>query len=287
MIHDTPLVSVLMTVYNREEYLQDAIQSIIDLKYQNWELIIVDDSSSDSSFKIAEKYSQEDNRIVCYRNEQNLGQFANRNYAASLAKGKYLKYFDSDDIIYAFALDILVEAMERFPAAAIAIASQDTHPTEELYPVLVESIDSYRSYFFNNSLLNIGPSGVMFRKERFIQAGGYTSEMATSDTELMLRIAARYPVVRVIPSFFYYRVHENQVLTKSNKAFVYSRESYLINRRALNEEYCPLTQSEIKDAHRILNKRLIKVAVYLIVKRLDVKYGMKLLKLYLKKDEKS
>ena len=89
---NSSLVSVLMTAYNRQQYIAEAIQSVIANTYQNWELIIVDDRSNGDTVAIAKKFAEKDNRIKVYINENNLGDYPNRNKAVSLAKGKYLKY---------------------------------------------------------------------------------------------------------------------------------------------------------------------------------------------------
>ena len=81
-----PLVSVLITSYNREKYIGDAIQSVLDSTYKNFELIIVDDMSTDNSVGIAKSFEKKDNRIKVYINEANLGDYPNRNKAASLLK---------------------------------------------------------------------------------------------------------------------------------------------------------------------------------------------------------
>src|SRR5579862_5201402 len=117
---EMPLVSVLMTAYNREEFIAKAIQSILDSTYSNFELIVVDDCSTDSTIRIAKEYETKDKRIRVFLNEKNLGDYPNRNKAASYASGKYLKYVDSDDIIYPFGLAMMVNRMEAFPEAAIA-----------------------------------------------------------------------------------------------------------------------------------------------------------------------
>ncbi|MBN2572301.1 MAG: glycosyltransferase family 2 protein, partial [Ignavibacteriales bacterium] len=84
---DTPLVSVLMTVYNREKYISEAIESVIKSTFKNWELIIVDDQSKDNSFEIAKCYENKDERIRVFINDKNLGDYPNRNKAASYARG--------------------------------------------------------------------------------------------------------------------------------------------------------------------------------------------------------
>ncbi len=110
-----PLVSVLITVYNRERFLAAAVDSVLAQTMQDFEAIIVDDGSTDGSVEIARNYAARDNRIRFFRNEKNLGDYPNRNRAASLATGKFLKYLDSDDILYPHSLTIMIEAMRAHP----------------------------------------------------------------------------------------------------------------------------------------------------------------------------
>src|SRR5690606_39934476 len=114
-MESNPLISVLMTTYNREEYVAEAIESVLASSYANFELIIVDDCSKDKTVEIAKGYAANDNRIKVYVNEKNLGDYPNRYKAASLTNGKYIKYVDSDDYIYPTGLEIMVNTMEQFP----------------------------------------------------------------------------------------------------------------------------------------------------------------------------
>src|ERR1700730_17371732 len=97
-------VSLLMTAYNREKYIGQAIESVIASTFQNWELIIVDDGSKDKTVELAREYERSDSRIKVYLNEKNLGDYPNRNQAASYARGKYIKYIDADDSLYYWGL---------------------------------------------------------------------------------------------------------------------------------------------------------------------------------------
>src|SRR5690349_18425307 len=114
---ESPLVSVLMTSYNREKYIAEAIESVLASSYKNFELIIVDDCSRDKTVAIAKEYAAKDGRVKVFVNEKNLGDYPNRNQAASYAKGKYIKFLDADDLIYHYGLDVMVNYMERFPQA--------------------------------------------------------------------------------------------------------------------------------------------------------------------------
>ena len=118
----TPLVSVLMTAYNRKKYIAEAIESVLASTFQDFELIIVDDCSRDHTVEIVRLYTS-DPRLQVHVNEKNLGDYPNRNRAASLAKGQYLKYVDSDDYIYPRGLQIMVEMFEPFTQAAVGFCS--------------------------------------------------------------------------------------------------------------------------------------------------------------------
>ena len=97
ILSDMPLVSILMTSYNREKYIHEAIESVLASTYKNFELIIVDDGSTDSTLQIAYAYAKKNERIRVYNNEKNLGDYPNRNKAASYASGEYMMFVDSDE----------------------------------------------------------------------------------------------------------------------------------------------------------------------------------------------
>ena len=126
------LVSVLTTSYNRADFIGEAIESVLASTFTDFEYIIVDDCSTDNTFEIAKSYAEKDTRIRVFQNEQNLGDYPNRNKAASYATGKYIKYLDSDDVMYAHCLEVMVSAMEKFPEAGLGMSS---HSEEgEPYP---------------------------------------------------------------------------------------------------------------------------------------------------------
>ena len=89
------LVSIVMPSYNNGAYIADSIESVFAQTYKNWELLIVDDCSTDDSLKIIQSYS--DPRIILFRNEKNSGAALSRNYALRQAKGKWVAFLDSDD----------------------------------------------------------------------------------------------------------------------------------------------------------------------------------------------
>ena len=103
--------SIILPVYNAEKYLNDCIISVVQQKYQLWELSIIDDGSTDSSAKIYSRYLQ-DKRIKLIK-KANTGVSDSRNKGLEIAEGNYILFIDSDDLFEANALDILVKEIER------------------------------------------------------------------------------------------------------------------------------------------------------------------------------
>jgi glycosyltransferase involved in cell wall biosynthesis len=110
-----PVVSVLMPVFNRENLVGDAIQSILDQTFEDWELIILDDASTDGTLQVCESYAARDGRIRVHKNEKNLGVGGTRNRLLSLASGQYFAIQDSDDISVPERLAWEVEVLESKP----------------------------------------------------------------------------------------------------------------------------------------------------------------------------
>lgn len=92
------LVSIVMPLYNTEKYVKSAIKSVLNQTFSNWELIVVDDCSTDESVKVASTLVEEDSRIKLIRLEENSGPAIARNSGIEIAKGKYLAFLDADDI---------------------------------------------------------------------------------------------------------------------------------------------------------------------------------------------
>ena len=101
-------ISILMPVYNAEKYLNETIDTIKNQSFSNWELIIVDDGSTDNSKEICTKLMNDDKRIK-YILQENLGVSHTRNVALENAQGKYIVFVDSDDLIHEDYLKILIK----------------------------------------------------------------------------------------------------------------------------------------------------------------------------------
>lgn len=104
-------VSIIMPAYNCQRFISQAIESVLAQTYDDWELLIVDDNSNDSSFEIAQCYAAEDRRIKLHQLYSNSGAAAARNFAIDNSQGRYLAFLDCDDIWYPDLLESLLRFM--------------------------------------------------------------------------------------------------------------------------------------------------------------------------------
>ncbi len=232
-----PLVSILMTVYNREKFLEEAIESVLFCDYINWELIIFDDCSSDQSFGIAKRYADQERRIKLYKNEINLGDYPNRNKAASFALGKYLMFVDSDDRLFPDALGKFVENMEMHQCS-FGIFSH-TGKTEL---IILEPAAIIQAHFFRKPILNFGPVATIVKKDFFNHIEGFPVKYGPAN-DMYYNLKAASKTITLVFSFplVDYRVHEGQ---EFNNKYSYLYNNYLYLLDALYELDLPLNAAE-------------------------------------------
>ena len=247
------LVSVLMTSYNREKYVAVAIESVLASTFTNFEFIICDDCSTDNTYEIEKKYAAIDNRIKLYRNEKNIGDFPNRDKAASYANGVYLKYVDSDDFIYPNGLKIMIDSILSFPQAVLGLSQIVSElNNEQKFPILISPERAYKEHFYGYGTLRYGPTGAILKKEVLLEMGGFGINRYIGDTELWLKIVSKYPMVKIEPDVVEWRRHKGQEYYHGMKYNMYIQKSYPLYINALMSINCPLKKEDID----IIKKRL-------------------------------
>jgi len=115
----TPMVSVAMAAYNAESFIEEAIQSILDQTFKNFEFIIIDDCSRDNTPRLINKYALIDKRIRSFKNKVNLGGCMSLDRAMKMARGKYIAVMDNDDWSYPDRLKKQVDFLEKHPGVGI------------------------------------------------------------------------------------------------------------------------------------------------------------------------
>jgi glycosyltransferase involved in cell wall biosynthesis len=264
-MNELPLVSLLMTAYNRETYIGFAIESIIASTYKNWELIIVDDGSKDKTLEIALQYAEKDKRISIYTNEKNLGDYPNRNKAASYAKGKYIKYIDADDAIYYWGLQVEVEMMERYPEAAYGLDSIE-QDDEKMYPYLLSPSQAYISYYIRGSgIFDKAPTSCIIKNEVFQKVNGFKPLRMVGDAELWHRLSLQYPVLAMPHGIIWSRGHSDsesgKLMSKPSILYHY----LLVRRQYLTNENCPLPLNQRKKSLGAIVRHQLRILSKLLM----------------------
>ena len=176
MRDNQPLVSIIMPVYNCEKYISEAIESVLSQSYQNWELLIVDDGSTDHSPEIIDRYAQKDVRIQSFHNK-NEGVSAARNFALSKISGELVTFIDSDDVYHPDRLQRMVQIFEKYPNCDIVFSRHTEFTGEWKYreasssgeikvyddEILIHVISDTKNHFVCNAMIRSSIAG----KERF------------------------------------------------------------------------------------------------------------------------
>ena len=237
-----------MTSYNREMFIAEAIESVLVQTYHNFELIIVDDCSKDKTVEIASKYITTDNRVKCFVNEKNLGDYPNRNRAASYASGDFIVFCDSDDTLNDNALEYIIQSFNSNSSAQHS--SLFYGPLTQ--PYLMESEEATRTHFFKNNILSCGPGARVFRNEFYKLMGGYPEEYGPANDMFFNIKSTSYAPILLLPYIYLnYRVHEGQEI---NNAYGYLHNGYRYFNDILKTSFIPLADSE-KNYLIVKNKR--------------------------------
>lgn len=205
---DLPLVSVIIPVFNREQYLPETIESCLEQTDVNLEIIIVDDGSSDRSVTVANHYAAANSNITVLCSEQNKGQCYARNLGLSKAKGEYVKFLDSDDLLLPQAIKRQVDCALSFEAD-LCIGQCQGFWDEELKTIrekmtlmlqrneladvsqhsILESIKQY-NFTFNEVLL---------KRELLLKVGGFDASLrAAEELNLLLKLATEFPNLKAV-----------------------------------------------------------------------------------------
>lgn len=159
------LVSIIVPVYKVERYLRTCIDSVINQKYTNWELILVEDGSPDNSGKICDEYQAIDNRIKVIH-QKNGGQANARNHALDVCKGEYVTFLDSDDFLHKDALAMMVEMALSYDADIVQY--DFVRGTETSFPDInkIEKISQYDNHsIFLSGKANVIVCGKLIKRE--------------------------------------------------------------------------------------------------------------------------
>jgi glycosyltransferase involved in cell wall biosynthesis len=275
-MHEQPLVSILMTSYNREKYIGKAIESVLNSSYRNLELIIVDDQSKDDTVAIARSYADKDARVRVYINEKNLGDYPNRNKAAEYARGKYIKYVDADDLIYPWGLEIVVNCMEQHPDAGYGLDSIEQDPSR-IFPFELSPREAYERHYFGLPTFHKAPTSAIMRTEIFRAAGGFSGKWMVGDFEMWHKLSRTHKVLLMPMGIVWARSHEEQESQHIVKNTLVQFRYTVISLENLKHPDCPLPSPEKERAIRQMTRTQARSALRsLLIERKPKVYREKL-----------
>lgn len=202
-----------MSVYNGERYLREAVESILNQTFTDFEFIIIDDGSTDSTWDILAEYATRDRRIVLMRNEENIGLTKSLNRGLRVARGKYIARQDADDISMPERLAKQVSVLDTRPQVVLVGAS--ARQVDETGCPIGKAIRQENPHFnrwrllFGNYMIH---STTMFRREIALQIGGYDESLPyAQDYDLWSRLCSVGEVTQVQEILVEYRKHQARI----------------------------------------------------------------------------
>lgn len=272
-----PFFSVIIPTYNRADFIGKTIESVLNQDFEDFELIVVDDGSTDNTQEVVDKIK--DNRIQYYKKE-NAERGAARNYGAKKAGGEYLNFIDSDDFLFNNHLSTANEIIQEDKSSIFAlhynlsvkgeIKRADYLPKEKAINetlIKVGNFLSCNSVFIQNQIFNENN----FNENRAL-AG-------SEDYELWLRLVARYP-------FYYYPKVTSTIVFHENRSVVSMSSNKMIKRKELMLESVLGDQTFIqkygKLKHYLVSNTNTYIALHLALlgkKKMAIKYLFSALKL--------
>jgi len=208
-----PLVSIGMSVYNCEKTLDLALQSIVQQSYQNWELILIDDGSTDQTLQVAQRWN--DQRIKLFADGKNRKLPARLNEAISLSQGKYFARMDGDDISYPLRLEKQVAFLESYPEVDLVGSWLATFTREDFLLGKRTCPENHTKICSRLAFTSFGIGHATITGQlKWFQQHRYNENFRIEDQELFFR-THRNSLFANIPEILYaYRLDEHRNLKK-------------------------------------------------------------------------
>lgn len=230
-MNDYPVISVIMPVYNTEKYLGQSIESILNQTYTNFEFLIFDDGSTDSSPDIIRKYAQLDQRIIPFFSNENIGYVEHLNTGIKQARGEFIARMDSDDIALLHRFDTQLKYLNEHPNIDIvgsgAILINEEGRELRISHQETDSILLKWALFFYNPFYH--PS-LLIRKSYFSIAGMYDVKMQPAeDRDMWLRGWFTSKFANIHQPLIKYRVHPKSTSVEKQQLQASKSEYALLN----------------------------------------------------------
>lgn len=254
MTGNSPKVSVIMPSYNKAGYITESINSILSQTWEDFELIIIDDCSTDNSVEVIK--TAKDPRIRFYRNSENIGIAANRNKGLELAQGEYIALLDADDLSPDYRLKDEVEYLNQHPEIAVVYGgSQEIGPNGEFKELYVSTF--HNPDFIRAKLLirDVIPNGSCMYRKSFVDNHGIRYEdgyYGMDDYLFWVRCSVKGKITGIPETLLYWRNFEhnttNQLFNDQRRMEKYNE----IHKIALEQNGFRLNNAELTLYNKVL-----------------------------------
>jgi glycosyltransferase involved in cell wall biosynthesis len=267
-----PLVSVVTPVYNGEKYLVECIESVLVQTYQNWEYIIVNNCSTDSTIKIAQKYAEQDTRIRIHNNDQFLTIIQNHNHAFRLISdnSKYCKVLQADDWLFPECLEKMVDVAEEYPSTGLI----GSYRLDDIwvncdgltYPsTVISGRDICRSTLQGKLYVFGSPTTTLIRSDLIRkQKAFYNEDNLHADTESCFAVLQNndFGFVHQVLSFTRRENETNTTFARKFNTYILG-DLIVLKKYGLtylnDNEFKQILNNRLKDYHRFLAKVIFKM----------------------------
>jgi glycosyltransferase involved in cell wall biosynthesis len=212
----SPKITAFMAAYNASGYIEESICSILNQTFGDFELIIIDDGSTDDTALVVKKFK--DSRIRFIQNDGNKGLPFTRNRLLELGKGEYIAILDSDDVAYPDRFQLQLNFFSSHPEVALCgghgkIINENGIEADK--KIIVPTSDSINmQILFGNPFIN---SSTMFKTQVFRELNGYRDFALAEDFDLFIRISEKYKVANIDAFLVKYRIHGENITIKRSE----------------------------------------------------------------------
>lgn len=232
------LVSIVLPVYNGETYLKISIESCLNQTYKNWELLIIDDGSTDGSAAIAKEYEKRDKRIHYFKNEENLKLPRTLNKGFSLAKGTYLTWTSDDNYYLPRALEEMVKTLKKGTCEFVFASCAVINEQGETLSVIRAPEDYVHAIWDHNFVA----ACFMYSRNVYETIGEYDPALfLCEDYDYWLRIFAQFPIGCIDELLYAWRKHEKSL------SFTHRQEQYRMLENVLLKNFEKKVNAETLD----------------------------------------
>lgn len=218
-----PKFSVVISVYNKEAFIADTLQSVLDQNFRDFEVVILNDGSTDASDERIQPFRR-DYRVRYFSSETNQGAAAGRNYVIEKARGDYIALLDADDLWKPNHLEEHQRLIEKYPSEKVFATNSEVIEHEKLtsrhYSIQMKGQEDAVFDFFEASYLDaiLHSSTTVIKNEVFNEVGRYNSTIKSGqDTDLYVRIGLKYKVVFSTKITVRYHVISNSLFRTSKR----------------------------------------------------------------------